>query len=132
MSDFSRLSRRERQLMQIIFARRQASVQDICSQLPDPPTPMAVRRMLAILQDKGHLRRIKRGREFVYLPRQSRARAGLNALRQVLETFFDSSAGAALATHLQRPGARLTDDDVERLSQLIDELKRRRSDSWTA
>ncbi len=129
MTDFSKLSRRERQLMQIVFARQQATVQEICAALPDPPTPMAVRRMLAILQEKGHLRRLKRGREFVYLPRQSRARAGLKALRQVLETFFESSAGRALAAHLERPGAELSDDEVERLAGLIDELKRKRGDS---
>jgi predicted transcriptional regulator len=128
MTDLSRLSRRERQVMQIVFARRHATVHDIRADLPDPPTPMAIRRMLAILQQKGHLRRQKQGREFVYLPRHSKHRTGLKALRQVLETFFDSSAGAALATHLEKPGADLTDAELERLAKLIDDLKRKRGD----
>lgn len=129
MTDFSQLSRRERQIMDFVFSRQKATVHEICAALPDPPTPMAVRRMVAILQEKGHLRREKRGREYVYLPRQSKQRAGLKALRQVLTTFFDGSAGAALATHLEKPGAHLSDDEIERLTQLIDDLSQKRNDS---
>jgi BlaI family transcriptional regulator, penicillinase repressor len=129
MADFSKLSRRERQIMQVIFARQQATVQEIRAALPDPPTPMAVRRMLAILHEKGQLKRQKRGREVVYLPRQSKRRAGLNALRQVLDTFFNSSVGAALATHLEKRGTNLADDELERLARLIEDLKRQRGDS---
>ena len=129
MTNLSQLSRRERQIMEIVFSRQKASVQDICGALPDPPTPMAVRRMLAILQEKGHLKRQKRGREYVYLPRQSKQRAGLKALRQVLETFFDGSVEAALAVHLEKPGAALSDEELARLAKLIDDLSKKRSDS---
>jgi predicted transcriptional regulator len=128
MADFTRLSRRERQIMDVVFARGKATVQEICAALPDPPTPMAVRRMLAILQDKGHLKREKRGREFVYLPRQSKQAAGLRALRQVLATFFDGSVGAALASHLEKPGTELSDDDLARLTKLVDDHSQQRSD----
>jgi BlaI family transcriptional regulator, penicillinase repressor len=110
--------------MSIVFARQQATVHQICEQLDDAPTPMAVRRLLAILMEKGHLNRQKQGREHVYLAKQSKVRAGGNALRQVLETFFDGSIGSALATHLERPGTRLTDDDIERLGKLIDDLRK--------
>lgn len=129
MNDLTQLSRREQQIMAIVFARQKATVQDIRAALPDPPTPMAVRRMLAILQEKGHLKRQKRGREFVYLPRQSKQRAGLKALRHVLETFFDGSVEAALATHLEKPGAEISDDELQRLTQLIEDLNQKRSDS---
>lgn len=118
MSDFSR---RERQIMNIVFARQGATVREICEQLPDPPTPMAVRRMLAILLEKGHLKRKPQGREFVYLPKTTRQKAGLKAFRQVLETFFDGSLGAAVATHLQKPGGQLSDEDIVRLSAIIEE-----------
>lgn len=128
MPDLTRLSRRERQIMDAVFARKRATVHEIRADLPDPPTPMAVRRMLAILQEKGHLKREKRGREFVYLPRQSKQAAGLQALRQVLATFFDGSVGAALATHLEKPGTDLSDEDLTRLTQLIDDLSQKRSD----
>jgi len=128
MTDFTQLSRRERQIMDIVFARQKATVQEICAALPDPPTPMAVRRMLSILQEKGHLKRQKSGREYVYLPRQSKQRAGRNALRHVLETFFDGSVGAALAAHLEKPGADISDDERERLVQLIEDLDQERGD----
>lgn len=120
MTDFSQLSRRERQIMAVVFAHQGATVQQVCEGLPDPPTPMAVRRMLAILQEKGHLKRKKQGREYVYLPRVSKERAGVNALRQVLNTFFGGSVEAALATHLEKPGSDLTDEELQRLAKLID------------
>ncbi len=122
MSDPRQLSRRERQIMDAVFSRQRATVQEIRDALPEPPTPMAIRRMLAILMEKGFLKRQKRGREFVYLPRQTKRVAGIQALRQVLSTFFDGSVEAALAAHLEKPGARLDRDELQRLSLLIDEL----------
>jgi BlaI family penicillinase repressor len=122
MADSTQLARRERQIVEIVFAKQNATVQEIRDELPDPPTPMAIRRMLAILMEKGFLKRQKRGREFVYLPRQTKRVAGLQALRQVLSTFFDGSVEAALAAHLEKPGARLDRDELRRLSQLIEEL----------
>ena len=123
------LTRREREIMEIIFASQRATVHQICSSLSERPTPMAVRRMLAILLEKGHLKREKLGREFVYLPIQSKQRAGLKALRQVLATFFDGSIGSALATHFDKPGKKLTDQEVQQLSELIDHLKQKRDHS---
>lgn len=128
MTDANQLSRRERQIMEIVFARGQVNVHGICAELPEPPTPMAVRRMLALLMEKGFLRRRKTGREFVYLPRQSKKTAGLKALRKVLATYFDGSLDAALALHLEKPGANLSDDEIDRLVDLIDDLEESRSD----
>ena len=122
MSDATQLSRRERQIMDAVFSRKKATVQEIRESIPDPPTPMAVRRLVAILMEKGFLKRQKNGREFVYLPRQTKRVAGLKALRQVLSTFFDGSVEAALAAHFEKPGADLSRDEIARLSQLIDEL----------
>ncbi len=129
MTDLTKLSRRERQIMEILFAQRKATVNDICAGLPDPPTPMAVRRMLSILQEKGFIKRQKRGREYVYLPKQSKQGAGVKALRQVLETFFDGSIGTAVATHLEKPGSELSEDDVKRLRQLIRDLSQNKGDT---
>ena len=114
--------------MEIIFARQSATVNDICGMLDGQPTPMAVRRMLAILQEKGHLKRNKQGREFVYSAKKTKSRAGVQALRQVVETFFDGSIANALATHLEKPGTRVSDEDVETLSRLVDELRRDETD----
>ena len=85
--------------------------------------------MLAILQEKGHLKRRKQGREYVYLPRQSKRRTGLKALRQVLATFFDGSVEAALASYLEKPGAKLTDEEVARLAKLIGDLSQKGDDA---
>ncbi|QEG02484.1 Penicillinase repressor [Stieleria maiorica] len=129
MTNLTSLSRREREIMEIIFSAREATVHQVCQRLDGNPTPMAVRRMLAILMEKGHLKRKKVGREFVYLAKQSKPRAGVKALRQVIDTFFEGSIGAALATHLERPGSRLTQADVKRLEQVIEDLKQKESDN---
>lgn len=111
--------------MDLIYARQGATVQQICEGLPNPPTPMAVRRMLAILLEKGHLRRSKEGRQFVYLAKTSKERAGLKAFRHVLATFFGGSLGGAVATYLQTPGSELTDEEVARLAKLIDDRSKK-------
>jgi predicted transcriptional regulator len=128
MSDLTQLSRREREIMTLIFARGEATVRELCSGLKEPPTPMAVRRMLAILLEKGYVKRRKRGREHIYLPTQSRKHAGLKALRHVVSTFFNGSIGTALATHLENCKAKLTDDEVQRLAQLVEELHQERGE----
>ena len=128
MADLTQLSRRERQIMEIVYAHKGATVHEIIAELPEPPTPMADRRMLAILQDKGHLKRSKRGREFVYAPRQSTRTAGVQALRQVLATFFEGSVGEAVATHLEQRGGEISDEELQRLSRMIDELNQQRGE----
>lgn len=115
--------------MDVVFAGQRVTVREICDALPHPPTPMAVRRMLAILMEKGFLKRQKQGREFSYLPKQSKQRAGLKALRQVLVTYFDGSLDEALAMHLEKPGANLSDEEIHRLANLIDDLGKNGSES---
>ena len=100
MHDPAKLTRRERQIMDALFARGEATVKQLIEDLPDPPTPMAVRRMLQILEEKGHLKRRESGREVVYQPRETRAKAGRSAFQRVLETFFGGSLEDALASHL--------------------------------
>lgn len=129
MADLTQFSRRERQIMEILYARREATVHEIIAELPEAPTPMAVRRMLAILLEKGHVKRSKRGREFVYAPRQSKRAAGVRAFRQVLATFFEGSVGEALATHLEQRGGTISDNELQRLSRMIDELNQDRGES---
>lgn len=124
MSDPANLSRRERQIMDIIFAREEASVLQIQEQLPDPPSGMAIRRMLSILEEKGHLKRRKDGREFLYSARQTRKKAGRNALQHVLDTFFEGSVEQALATHLEKPKSNISREEYERLATLIDESRK--------
>ena len=124
MADPSKLTRRERQIMDVLFARGEATVNQIAEALPDPPTPMAVRRMMHILEEKGHLRRREQGREVVYLPRESRDKAGRSAFAKVLETFFGGSLEDALAAHLLSRKEAVTPAERERLVQLIDAAKK--------
>ena len=122
---FSRnLSRRERQIMDIVYARSEASAADVHTSLPDAPSYSAVRALLAILVDKGHLRyRTDRGR-YIYSPTQRRSRAGRSALRRVLETFFEGSLEKAVACLLQGSDARLSAEELQRLGQLIEQAQK--------
>jgi predicted transcriptional regulator len=117
------LSRRERQIMDILFTRGEATVRQIQADLPDPPTDMAVRRMLHILEDKGHLRRRREGREVVYRAKQSRQRAGVSALRHVLDTFFGGAVDEALAAHLAAKES-VTAEQLARMQELIKQARR--------
>ncbi len=91
MPEPPQLSRRERQIMDAVFALGEATVNQVVAAISDAPTPMAVRRMMHILEEKGHLKRREKGREVLYAPRQSRMKAGNSALQNVLETFFGGS-----------------------------------------
>ena len=124
MSDASKLTRRERQIMDIIFARGEATVNRIAAALPDPPTPMAVRRMLHILEEKGHLRRREEGREIVYSPKQSKEKAGRTAFDRVLETFFGGSLEEALSAHLVSRKDGVSPEERDRLVTLIEQARK--------
>lgn len=113
------LSRRERQIMNILYRCEQASVADIAAELPDAPTGTAIRTHLRILEDKGQVKRQKAGRKHLYRPSMSRKRAARAALSSVLSTFFDGSMGEAVATHLADPRAEMDDAELERLRSLV-------------
>lgn len=120
------LSRRERQILDVVYARAPAgaTADDVVAGLADPPTRTAVRTFLGILENKGLVKHEKCGRAFVYLPTRAPAMAGKSAFRRVVDTFFGGSLEKALAAHLTDPAARLTDDEIERLRQLIASAKK--------
>jgi predicted transcriptional regulator len=124
LPDFTSLSRRERQIMDIVFARGEATVRQVCEALPDPPTPMAVRRLMHILEEKGHLNRRGHGREVIYLPRQTREKAGRTAFQRVLETFFSGSLEEALSAHLLSRQNKITGEERDRLVKLIEKARK--------
>lgn len=117
---FNNLSRRERQIMDAIYARGQASAAQVLEVLPDPPGNSSVRKLLQILEEKGHLRHIQEGKHHVYLPTQLRQSAAESAMRQVLKTFFGGNLETAVATLLSEAETSLTDDQAARLSALIE------------
>lgn len=123
MADPAQLSRRERQIMEAIYARGQATAHQVVADIPDPPTRTAVRTMLRILEAKGHLKHGKLGREFVYLPTRPRGQAARLSLRRLLTTFFAGSMEQAVATYLADPKTDLSDDELSRLRDLIDQAR---------
>jgi len=118
------LSRRERQIMQVLFRKGKGTVTDIAEGIPDPPSATAIRTMLRILEEKGHVRRRRDGRSHTYLPSMPKKRAGLAALSNVLSTFFDGSLGEAVTTHLADPKTSIDRDELDRLRRLLDQAKK--------
>jgi predicted transcriptional regulator len=116
------LSRRERQIMDVIYARGQATAAEVTAALPDPPSYSAVRALLRILEQKGHLRHLEDGPRYVFLPTVSRDRARRSALRNLVKTFFDGSPAQAAAALIDQ--AELSDEDFARLSAVIDKAKK--------
>jgi predicted transcriptional regulator len=127
MPELSQLSRRERQIMEAIYARGEATATDVLEALEDPPTRTAIRTFLTILEDKGYLTHSKRGREFVYHPTRERERTGQTALGRVLQTFFGGSLEKAVASYLTNPDAEISADELKRLSALIKKAKAKES-----
>jgi predicted transcriptional regulator len=119
----SSLSRRERQIMEVLYRDRRATAGDVLQALPDPPGYSAVRAMLRILEEKGHVRHVADGNRYVYLPTLARDRAGRPAMATVLETFFEGSTEKAVAALLDLSRNDLTDSDLDRLSELIEQAR---------
>src|SRR3954470_6669098 len=118
----AQLSRRERQIMDVIYRRGRATAAEVLEDIPDPPSYSAVRAMLRLLEEKGHLRHEQDGPRYVFLPIVNRDRARRSALTHVVRTFFDGSATEAVAALLNE-GGNLTDVELDRLSAMIDRAR---------
>jgi predicted transcriptional regulator len=116
------LSRRERQIMDAIYARGQATAAEVVAALPDPPSYSAVRALLRILEQKGHLRHEEDGPRYVFLPTVSRDRARKSALRNLVRTFFNGSSAQAAAALIDQ--ADLSEDDAARLAEMIERARK--------
>ena len=123
-TDTAHLSRRERQIMEIVYEIGRASAADVRERMPDPPSYSAVRAMLRILEDKGHIRHEQDGPRYVFLPTVPREQASENALRRLLRTFFDGSPEGAMAALLDLEGGDLDDEALRRIARRIDEARR--------
>jgi len=113
------LSRRQRQIMDILYRLRQATVADVQKHLPNPPSYSAVRAMLSGLEERGYVKHMEKGLRYVYLPRIVRERAKRFALAHLVETFFEGSATEAVAALLDVSASNLSDEDFDRLARLI-------------
>lgn len=120
----SHLSRRERQIMDVIYSKNKATAAEVMEEMPDPPSYSAVRAMLRLLEEKGLLRHEQDGPRYVFLPTLSRERARQSAMKQLLQTFFDNSAEQAVAALLDMSRTKLSDEELDRLSSLIENARK--------
>ncbi len=121
--DTPQLSRRERQIMDVIYRLGRATAQEVRENLPDPPSYSAVRALLRVLEEKGHVKHTQDGPRYVYLPTVPREEARKNALTRLVRTFFDGSAEQAVAALLDMSGEDFTTDELDRLHVLIDRAR---------
>ena len=119
------LSKRERQVMEIIYNKKNASAKEILDDLPNPPSYSAVRSILYILRKKGLLNCRKNGKRNIYYPTISPKKAMHSALRSLLKTHFDNSIEKAVTAILEAEDKNITNEELEKLSKLIDETKKK-------
>ncbi|HEY6362408.1 MAG TPA: BlaI/MecI/CopY family transcriptional regulator [Vicinamibacterales bacterium] len=120
------LSRRERQIMDVLYRLRRATAAEVQAGMPDAPSYSAVRTLLRILEAKGHVRHEPDGPRYVYIPTVARDKARRSALRHVVNTFFEGSASQVMAALFELSPRDLGDDEIARLRQLIDNAKQER------
>jgi predicted transcriptional regulator len=120
----SKLSRRERQIMDIIYRRERATAADVQGDLPDQPNYSTVRAQLRVLEEKGYVRHEEQGLRYVFLPIIPREQARTSALRRLMETFFDGSAEGVVAALLDGSAGQLSEAELNRLSGLIEKAKK--------
>jgi len=121
------LTRRERQIMDIVYKDRKATAAEVHVQLPDRPSYSSVRALLRILEDKGFLKHSTDGRRYVYHPAIAPERAKISALKHMLNTFFDGSVGGMVTTLVDMSAAKLGDEEYEQLQEAINKARRARS-----
>ena len=116
MAEAAQLSRRERQIMDVIYRRGRATAAEVLDDIPDPPSYSAVRATMNVLEEKGHVRHKQDGPRYVYVPAVPRDRARVAAMNHLLQTFFDGSAESAVVALLQMSDSSLSTTDFERLA----------------
>ena len=118
------LTRRERQIMDVLYRRNRATAAEVMAELPGEPNYSTVRTQLRVLEDKGHVRHEEEGLRYVYAPAVPRHAARKSALKHLVETFFDGSAEQVVAAVLGGEAARLSDEDLERIAALVAEARK--------
>jgi BlaI family penicillinase repressor len=126
MTEPRHLSRRERQIMDALYQAGQATVAEIRAAIPDAPSYSAVRTMLRILEEKGHVRHNLDGTRYVYIPTVTRDKAKRSALKHVVNTFFDGSAAQVMSALFELSPKELSDEDLARLRRLIDAARNKK------
>src|SRR5262245_6871895 len=118
------LTRRERQIMDVLYRLGRATAADVLAALPGAPHYSTVRTQLRLLEEKGHVRHESDGLRYVHVPTQARHTARKAALRHLVDTFFDGSAASAVSALLGRDGGRLSGEDLDRIEALLKSARR--------
>ena len=124
MSTPGSLSRRERQIMDILYQRGKASASDVRESMPDAPSYSAVRAMLRVLEEKGHVRHQTEGLKYVFLPTVARDKAKRSAVKHVLDTFFGGSPEQIVAALLDVSATKLKREELDRMAEMIEKARR--------
>ena len=122
----NKLTRRERQIMDVLFRAGRATAADVLAQLPGHPHDSTVRTQLRVLEEKGYVRHEAEGLRYVYMPAVPRSAARRDALRHLLDTFFDGSAEQVVGALLGGEGKRVTEDELNRIAEIIAKAKKGR------
>jgi predicted transcriptional regulator len=122
-----KLSRRERQIMDVLYERGRATAAEILAALPDPPSYSAIRALIKVLEDKGHVKHQEDGPRYVFTPSVPRSKARRNAVKHLLQTFFDDSAGEAVASLLGLSAGKLKPEELDKIEQLIAQAREQQS-----
>jgi predicted transcriptional regulator len=118
------LSKRERQIMDIIYRKKSATAREVMESMPNPPSNSTVRKLLHILENKGFLRHEQVGLRYVYHPKISHKKAMRSAVRQLVETYFDNSVEEAMTALIEYDSSGLSDEELDRLIDIIEKRKR--------
>ena len=118
------LSRRERQIMDVLYQKGSATAAEVLESVPNPPSYSAVRALLRILEQKGHVRHEESEGRYVFMPTVHREKAQRSAIRHLVQTFFDGSPEEAVAALLDASSSKLSDEELDRLQGLIDKARR--------
>jgi BlaI family transcriptional regulator, penicillinase repressor len=124
MSAPSNLSRRERQIMDILYQRGKASAAEVREAMPDAPSYSAVRAMLRILEEKGQVKHQAEGLKYVYVPTVARDKAKRTAIKHLMDTFFSGSPEHVMAALLDVSSTKLTPEELDRMAELIDRARK--------
>ena len=122
-SDEVSVSRRERQILDILYERGRSTAAEVHQRLPDAPSYSSVRTLLRILEEKGHVRHEQEGPRYVFIPKVPRDKAKQSALKRLISTFFDGSAEQAISALLDDRSSKLSDAELDRLARLIDQAR---------
>ena len=119
----SQLSRREREIMDIIYSKGKATAAEVNAALPDQPSYSTVRTLLRILEEKGHLKHQEDGQRFVYEPTRTRAAESKSALKRIVQTFFEGSFADAVAALVDTADGKLPPEELNRIEAIIKKAK---------